>query len=78
MLKGSKLSEKIAPGMVEKITRLRNKYADRIENNVLIENILFNSPSGASDFVSGNSTPGPSVWKNCKTNMTLKEMENAE
>ncbi len=46
-------------------------------NNRLIRDVLFNTPSGASDFVTGNSTNGRNRWKN-KNGVTLGEILGKE
>ncbi len=57
------------------IIQLREQYlADgTIVNNKFTREILFTSPSAASDFILGNSTSGPIMWKN-EDGVTLKEL----
>ena len=55
--------------------QVRNKSADKIMNGVLLEDILFSSPSGAAAFVCGGSANGNLEWKNAK-GVTLKEIES--
>jgi len=47
------------------------------ENNKLTDDILFSSPSAASDFIIGYSTSGPMTWKNHQ-GKTLKEIESGK
>jgi hypothetical protein len=56
------------------IIRLRKQYLSdgTIIDNVFAKEILFTSPSTASDFILGNSTSGPMTWKN-EDGVTLKE-----
>lgn len=43
--------------------KLRTKYKNQLENNVTIENIVFNSPSGAGRFVAGGNVNGKYYWR---------------
>lgn len=54
--------------------RKKEEYRDKIKNNVLQEDILFSSPSGAACFVTGASANGYSEWKNAE-GVALKELE---
>lgn len=73
VLKGSHIetidSRSIPPG----VKTARNN-AKRDENNILQEDILFNSPSYAAAFVIGGHTNGLTDWKT-EAGKTLKEME---
>lgn len=42
---------------------------------MLLEDILFNTPSGAAGFVTGASTSGNVKWKN-KEGLSLKEIDS--
>jgi hypothetical protein len=78
VLKGSKISNEIRSEVKEvktKITKLRENNINKINNSVLTENILFNSPSAASVFVSGSQNNGLTSWKN-SDGKTLSEAEN--
>ena len=44
------------------------------ENGILLENVLFTSPSSAAVFVIGKSANGLSIWKS-KYGKTLKSLE---
>ena len=51
------------------------KLKDKIdENNILQEDILFNSPSYAAAFVIGGHINGPAYWKD-ETGKALKDLE---
>lgn len=58
---------------------LRQKLieSDKVQNYVIIENILFSSSSAAASFVLGYSVSGPQRWKT-KDGKTLKELEENE
>lgn len=51
--------------------------SNKVENNVIKENILFSSSSAAASFVLGYSVSGPQRWKT-KDGRTLKEIENGQ
>ena len=75
---GSKITEKCQPLCRENIIKWREKFSDKIgENSVLLEDILFNSPSGAAAFVFGGSANGNVEWKTAD-GVTLKELDAHE
>lgn len=51
--------------------------SNKVENNVIKENILFSSSSAAASFVLGYSVSGPQRWKT-KDERTLKDIENGQ
>lgn len=51
--------------------------SDKVEDNIIKENILFSSSSAAASFVLGYSVSGPQRWKT-KDGRTLKELEEKE
>lgn len=58
-----------------KADKKRELYKAKIsEDFVLLEDILFNTPSGAASFVCGASTNGNVEWKT-SDGITLKELE---
>ena len=75
VLKGSKIAPSsdgdinISPGNSKK------RKECKIENNVLQEDVLFNSPSSAAEFVTGKSSNGWISWKT-KDGKTLRDLEN--
>ncbi len=77
VLKGSSISDKTTNSCPEYILKIRAQYADRIDNNILQEDILFPSPSTAAAFVCGGSANGNIEWKNDK-GTTLKDIEASE
>jgi hypothetical protein len=69
----SKTNEKTCSGVAKK-ARDRAKVD---ENNVLLEDVLFSSPSAASMFVTGASSNGYTAWKTAD-GKTLKDVETSE
>jgi hypothetical protein len=69
----SKTNEKTCSGVAKK-ARERAKVD---ENNVLLEDVLFSSPSAASMFVTGASSNGYTAWKTADAK-TLKDVETSE
>ena len=70
VLKGSVVSETIAQFKeTETIRLLRNKYTD--EEGILLQDVVFNSPSSAAAFVSGYSVNGLTAW-HVEKHKTLK------
>ena len=74
LLKGSKVSHKTAQTISESL-KLRRKLANKDNNNCIIEDILFNSPSTAAMFLIGQTANGLLLWKN-KEGVNLKEIRN--
>ncbi len=73
--RGSKLASEFRKSCPEHIIKKREKYSEKIDKNfVLLEDLLFNSPSGATAFVCGSSTNGNIEWKTAK-GITLKELD---
>ena len=54
----------------------RQKLFDsgKVENLVIVEDLLFSSSSAAADFILGYSVSGPRTWK-AKDGRSLKEIE---
>ena len=74
VLKGSSITEKTTKSCPDFVLQARNKNKDKIIDNILIEDILFSSPSSAAAFVCGGSANGNMEWKNIK-GVSLKEIE---
>ena len=73
--KGSVISEKITKSCPDYVIKKRDQCKNIIDdNNVLLEDILFNTPSGASSFVCGASTNGNIEWKT-KDGRVLKSID---
>lgn len=68
----SPIESNVPPGI-----SARRSRAQVDENHVLTEDMLFKSPSGAADFVIGNSANGWTSWKT-EDGKTLRELENEE
>jgi len=63
VLKGSNINPDCVPSCPESAIRDRTRYADRISDNILTEDILFSSPSAAAKFVGGSSLSGNEMWR---------------
>lgn len=63
VLKGSKKNPKGEPYLTENIKKKRLSAKIDRENNILLEDILFSSPSAAGCFVSGKSINGFIDWR---------------
>lgn len=61
--KGSLLNHRVSLKASQWIKTLRNKYKDKIKDDLTTEDILFSSPSAASSFLCGNSSNGRMEWK---------------
>lgn len=73
--RGSRIASSLRKSCPEHIIKQREKNKACIDNNfILLEDILFNSPSGAAAFVCGASTNGNIEWKT-SDGITLKEFE---
>jgi hypothetical protein len=81
VFQGSEASKKIATSFPKSAKRRKEKmladgvFKDTGDKLVYQEDVLFASPSGASDVSLGNSTNGWVSWKN-KQGKTLKEIED--
>lgn len=74
--KGSRIADKVTKSCPEYAIKKREQYKDIIDDNfVLLEDILFNTPSGAVGFVCGASKSGNAEWKTAD-GITLKELES--
>lgn len=61
VLQGSKIDPNIT-SHVDHVNFLRNENRDKIVENILIDDVAFNSPSAAGEFVSGNASNGKTDW----------------
>lgn len=74
--KGSKIASALTKSCPEYCLKKREQYKAQIDENfVLLEDILFNTPSGAASFVCGSSANGNIEWKN-SDGITLKDLES--
>lgn len=73
--KGSTITDKLTNTCPEYSIKKREQYKEKIDANFMIlEDILFNTPSGAASFVCGASTNGNVEWKTID-GITLKDLE---
>lgn len=64
VFKESVVTPELQKSCPENAVKLRDKYKTKIDgNNILLEDILFTSPSAAAAFVGGSSLNGNEVWK---------------
>jgi len=75
VLAGSVIRKDTVPSCPDSVMERRNDNKDNIdENGVLLKDILFKTPSGASSFVLGAPTNGNIEWKR-KDGRALKDVE---
>ena len=75
LLKGSRVRTEGQASCREYITESRKKYAEKIsKDGILLDDIVFNSPSGAACFVLYGSVNGMEVWKN-EDGKSLNQLE---
>ena len=73
--KGSVISSKPTKSCPEYVIKKREQYKAQIDANyMLLEDVLFNTPSGAAAFVCGSSANGNVEWKNAY-GVSLKDLE---
>ncbi len=77
VFKGSQISQSIQKSCPENVKNFRDKNKSKIENNVLLEDVLLTSPSAAAGFVGGSSLSGNLLWVT-KDGVTLKDLETVE
>lgn len=67
VLKGSHVSHEVSTSTkfrgVKTVLSLRSQY---VKDGITTQNVIFQSPSTAANFVTGTSTNGLAVWKNGK------------
>jgi hypothetical protein len=77
VLKGSTIVPNLQKSCPENVVKLREKYKAKIDSNhILLEDILFTSPSVAAAFVGGSSSSGNELWKTAE-GITLKNLEKS-
>ncbi len=75
VLKGSQICSKLTKSCPDSTLRNREKYASKVDENfVLIEDILFTSPSSAASYIGGASLSGNACWCNAE-GTTLKNID---
>lgn len=73
VFKGSKLRMYVPPTCPKSALRAREFYADKIKDGVLMEDLLFSSPSSAAAFVGSGSINGWEKWQT-EDGKSLKEI----
>ena len=74
VLKGSRVSDSVSTAPTFRGARTVAKQRSMfVKNNIVQEDVVFKSSSTAGNFVTGNSTDGPSSWKD-ETGKKLKEI----
>lgn len=74
VLKGSELVMEKTKSCPDFVIKNREKYADKIKDGKLLEDISFFTPSGAATFVHYSSANGRLVWKREKDNKSLNDI----
>lgn len=75
VLRGSQICSKLTKSCPDPTLRNREKYASKVDENfVLIEDILFTSPSSAASYIGGASLSGNACWCNAQ-GTTLKNID---
>lgn len=64
LLKGSKISSVCTPGSSDWVKKMRATYKEKISNDIVTEDILFDSSSAIAAFVAGGNRNGKISWKN--------------
>jgi hypothetical protein len=78
VLAGSAIRKELVPSASDSIKASREKNEENVDDGgIILKNILFRTPSGASAFVLGAPTNGNVEWKTAG-GKTLKEAENSE
>lgn len=70
---GAKVSEDIREYKSKAASTIADARKEVVENNILIRDLLFKSPSGAAAFVTGRNTNGLIAWK-YENGVTLNEL----
>lgn len=77
VLKDSIVSAEPTKSCPDAIYNSRHKYVNKINNGVLIEDLLFKTPSAAAGFITYSSSNGLIMWMDDE-GRTLKDIENNE
>ena len=76
VLKGSKIRSQIASSTTFKLSEVARKYREDnnyVKNNVVLKDIIFDSPTAAAQFVCGHSISGILGWRT-ESGKTLKSV----
>lgn len=74
VLKDSQVATSATRSCPDTVKNLRKKYADKIVDGILVENLGFSSPSAAAGFITYSSMNGMTAWRD-ETGRTLKDIE---
>lgn len=75
VFKGSFIAPNLQKSCPENVIKLRERYKSKIDgSHILMEDVLFSSPSAAAAFVGGSSLNGNEFWKT-ENGVTLKNLE---
>lgn len=75
VFKGSAVAPGLQKSCPENVIKLRERYKGKIDGkHILMEDILFTSPSAAAAFVGGSSLSGNELWKT-SDGVSLKNVE---
>ncbi len=74
VLRGSKIDAAVSKSCPENVAKIRANAAERINDNVLKEDVLLSSPSAAASFVSGSARNGNLTWKTAE-GLTLRQLD---
>lgn len=77
VLKDSIVSPEPTKSCPDAIYNSRKKYGNKINNCVMIEDLLFKTPSAAAGFITYSSSNGLIMWMDSE-GRTLKDIENNE
>lgn len=73
LLKGSKISSTYAPSCADWVKRIRVTHKDKIVDNIVTDDILFDSSSAIAAFVAGSNRNGKTCWKDANGTL-LKDL----
>lgn len=78
VFKGSAIAPCLQKSCPENVVKFREKHKAKIDgNHILLDDILFTSPSAAAAFVGGSSLSGNELWKTAD-GVSLKNLEKAD
>lgn len=73
LLKGSRISSACSPGSSDWVKKMRITYKEQISNDLITEDILFDSSSAVAAFVAGSNRNGKICWKD-SNGILLKDL----
>lgn len=78
LLKGSKVSSTCSPSSSNWVKNMRITYKDIIANNIVSEDILFDSSSAVAAFVAGSNRNGKICWKDSNGTLLKDLLDTGE